>query len=126
MTIESLKTKLKMISLTTLNSGDYILHLYLCKFYFIWKRMFSFPKEVLSKIRGGPCCRVVRFAQSASAAQGFASSDPGCGPSTNHQAMLRRHPTTLNQKDLQLQHTTIYWGALGRRRREKKNKTRWQ
>ena len=30
---------------------------------------------------------------SASAAQGFASSDPGLGHGTAHQAMLRQHPT---------------------------------
>ena len=30
---------------------------------------------------------------SDSVAQGFAGSDPGRGPSTVHQAMLRRHPT---------------------------------
>ena len=27
------------------------------------------------------------------AAQGFKGSEPGCGPSTAHQAMLRQHPT---------------------------------
>ena len=33
---------------------------------------------------------------SASAAQGFASSDPGHGCGTAHQAMWRRHPTCHN------------------------------
>ena len=33
--------------------------------------------------------QVVKFVCSALAAQGFGVSDPGCGPSTTHQAMLR-------------------------------------
>ena len=32
----------------------------------------------------------------SSAAQGFTSSDPGCGHGTTHQAMLRWHPTCHN------------------------------
>ena len=47
--------------------------------------------------------------------QGFAGLDPGCGHGTAHGAMLRRHPTQHNQKDVQLEYTTIYWGTLGRR-----------
>ena len=43
--------------------------------------------------RGQPLGRVVKRVRSASAAQGFASLDLGLGPSTAHQAMLRRHPT---------------------------------
>ena len=31
---------------------------------------------------GQPCGRVVRFARSATAAQGFSDSDPGCGHGT--------------------------------------------
>ena len=42
---------------------------------------------------GQPHGPVVRFAHSALVAQGFASSDPGRGPSTAHQAMLRWRPT---------------------------------
>ena len=38
---------------------------------------------------------------------------------TIHQAMLMQCPTWHNQKDLQLEYTTMYWGALGRRRRKK-------
>ena len=37
--------------------------------------------------------QVVNLAHSALVAQGFTSSNPGCGPSTAHQAMLRQHPT---------------------------------
>ena len=65
-----------------------------------------------------PHGRVVKFTRSTSAAQRFASSDPGHGPSTARQATLREHPTQHNQKDLQLEYTTIYWGTLG----EKENK----
>ena len=46
--------------------------------------------------RGWPCGQVVKFARSALAAQGFVGSDPGCGPSTAHEAMLRQHPTCHN------------------------------
>ena len=42
---------------------------------------------------GWPPGQVVKFAHSASAIQGFASSGPGQGPNTAHQAMLRRRPT---------------------------------
>ena len=56
-----------------------------------------------------PCGRVVKFADSPSVAQGFPSSDPGCGPSTAHQAMLRQRPTQQSQKDLQLC-TRGLWG----------------
>uniref|UniRef100_F6PV72 C2H2-type domain-containing protein n=1 Tax=Equus caballus TaxID=9796 RepID=F6PV72_HORSE len=52
--------------------------------------------------------RVVKFAHSSSVAQGFAGSDPGRRRGTAHQAMLRRRPTCHNQKDLQLEYTTIY------------------
>ena len=33
-----------------------------------------------------------------------------------HQAMLKRCPIQHNQKGLQVQYTTMYWGALGRGR----------
>ena len=37
--------------------------------------------------------RVVKFAPSVSAAQGFAGSNPGRGHGTARQAMLSQHPT---------------------------------
>ena len=46
--------------------------------------------------RGWPCGRGVKFECSASAAQGSASSDPGCGHGTAHRAMLRQRPTCHN------------------------------
>ena len=51
---------------------------------------YSSPKTLF---RGRPCSRVVKFVLSTSAAQGFASSDPGRGHGTAHQAMLRGRPT---------------------------------
>ena len=45
---------------------------------------------------GPPRGRVVKFVRSASVAQGFTGSNPGRGPSTAHQAMLREHPTYHN------------------------------
>ena len=71
---------------------------------------------------GLPHGQVVEFACSTLAAQGFARLDHGRGPGTSHQAMLRQHPTQHNQKDLQLEYTTRYWGPLGRRRKEKKRR----
>ena len=72
-------------------------------------------------VGGWPRGQVVTFAHSASAAQGFAGSDPGHGYRTAHQATVRWRPTQHNQKDLQLEYTTMYRGALGRRRRRRKS-----
>ena len=74
-------------------------------------------------IRGRPHGQVVKFAGSALAAQDFTGSDPGCRHGTAHQAMLRQRPTQHNQRHSQLEYTTIYRGALGRRRRKTKD---WQ
>ena len=63
---------------------------------------------------------MVKFAQSASAAQGFAGSDPGHRHGTAGQAMLRRHPTCHNQRHSQLECATVYWGASGRIIKKKK------
>ena len=57
---------------------------------------------------------------SALVAQGFPSLNPGHRHGTAYQAMLRQHPTWHNQKDLQLEYTAMYWGALGRRRRKRR------
>ena len=61
----------------------------------VWKENVKYLKDNVFKIliRGQPRGRVVKFMRSASAAQGFASSDPGRGHGITHQAMLRRHPT---------------------------------
>ena len=69
----------------------------------------------LSKLRhrGRPRGRVVKFSRSASAAQGFTGLDPG-----HRQAMLTGHPTCHSQKDLQLEYTTMYSGALMRRKKK--------
>ena len=52
-------------------------------------------KDTIKKLKGQakPRAWVVKFTHSTSTAQGFTGSDPGCGPSTTHQAMLRWHPT---------------------------------
>ena len=62
----------------------------------------------------------VKFTCSALAARGVACSDPGHGLGTTHQAMLRWCPTQHNQRHSQLECTTGYWGALGRRIKKKK------
>ena len=53
-------------------------------------------KSDLETVRGWPHGRVVKFARSTAAAQGFAVSDPGPRHGTAHQAMLRRRPTCHN------------------------------
>ena len=63
--------------------------------------------------------RVVKFTRSTVAAQGFAGSDPGRGHGTAHQAMLRWRPTCHNQRDLQLEYTTMYWGLWGEKEGKK-------
>ena len=55
--------------------------------------------EINRELRGLPHGR---------APQGYTDSDPGCGPSTTRQAMLRWCPIEHNQKDLQLEYTTMY------------------
>ena len=52
--------------------------------------------------------QVVKFPRSASAAQGFTGLDPGHGHGITHQAMLRWHLTQHNQRDVQLEYTTMY------------------
>ena len=73
---------------------------------------------------------MVKFARSASAAQGFASLDPGRGHGMACQAMRKQRATCHSQKDPQLESTTMSWGASGRRRRERKKKKKkkedWQ
>ena len=51
---------------------------------------------------GRPHGRVVKFAHSASPAQGFSGLDPGHGHGTAHQPMVRRRPTCHNQRHSQL------------------------
>ena len=75
-------------------------------------------------IRGWPRGWVVKFMHSTLVVQGFTSSDPGCRHGTAHQAVLRWRPTCHNQKDLQLEYTTMYWGALGTRRRRRRRRKR--
>ena len=59
-----------------------------------------------------PCGLVVKFAHSALAAQGFAVSDPRCRDGTTHKIMLRQCPTEHNQKELQLEYTTMYQSPI--------------
>ena len=94
-----------------------------CKEHFLLSFTFTINKKEMNggRLRG----QVVKFERSAWVAQGFAGSDPGYGPSTAHQVMLRRCPTQQRKKDLHLEYTTMYWGALERRRKKRK-KEDWQ
>ena len=53
----------------------------------------KFMTSRINSRRGRPRGRAVKFAHSASAAQGFAGSSAGCGHGAARQAMLRRRPT---------------------------------
>ena len=64
------------------------------KFSFIHHDLEFICKKYLSRFR--PLGRVVKFLCSASAGQGFAGSDPGCGHGTTCQAILRWRPTCHN------------------------------
>src|SRR3712207_9002471 len=44
-----------------------------------------------------------------------------CGHGTAPQPMLRWHPTQHNQRDLQLECTTMYWGVWGDRKSTRLN-----
>lgn len=56
-----------------------------------WSYLLSPP--FLKRFLGRPQGQVVKFPPSASLAQDFAGSDPGCGRGAAHQAMLRQRPT---------------------------------
>ena len=66
--------------------------------------------------------QLVKFECSTSAAQAFTGSDPGHRHGTTCQAMLKWCPISHNQKDLQAEYTTMYWGDLGRRREKNANR----
>ena len=59
----------------------------------------------------------VKFMCSISVDQDFTGSDPGCGPSTTHQAVLRR--LVELEGFTTRRNTTTHWGALGRRQKRK-------
>ena len=62
---------------------------------------------------------MVTFVLFTSGPWGFTGLDPGLRRGTAHQAMLRWRPIYHNQRDLQLEYTTMYWGALERIRKNK-------
>ena len=53
----------------------------------------NIEKEIKEMTRGKTPGQVVKLVRSASAAQGFAGSDPGHRPGSAHPAMLRQCPT---------------------------------
>ena len=71
-----------------------------------------------TRLEGLACGPVVKFVHSASAARGFAGSDPGHGHGTAHQAMLRQHPTCHNQKDPQLKIHNYVPGGFGEKKKK--------
>ena len=79
--------------------------------FFYWRVIHVHNTKLVYKNQS-PRGRVVKFVCSTAAAQG---SDPGCGHGTARQAMLRRHPTSHNSKDMQLRYTTVYGGVWGKK-----------
>ena len=67
---------------------------------------------------------LVKVTCSTAVAPGFAGLDPGHGHGTTCQATLRQRPACHNQRHSQLEYTTMYREALGRRRRREKKD--WQ
>ena len=63
---------------------------------------------------------MVKFARSASAAQGFAGSNSGHGNGTAHQAMLRLCLTCHNWKDAQLRIHNYVLGGFGEKKEKNK------
>ena len=68
---------------------------------------------------GWPHSQVVRFAHSASAAWGFASSDPGCGHGTAHLGHAKAASHIAQPEALTTRIYSCVPGALGRRRKKK-------
>ena len=74
--------------------------------------------KVLSE--AGPVAKLVKFVSSASPAQGFTGSDPGCGPSTTHHAEATSYIAQPEGPT-----TTIYnyvLGGFGEKKKKKKKK----
>ena len=56
----------------------------------------------------------------SSCALGFAGVDPGRGHATAHRAMLKWRPTQHNQRNSQLEYTTMYWGLWGEEKKKRR------
>ena len=70
--------------------------------------------------------RVVKFTCSASVTQGFTGSDTGCGPSTAHQAMLRRwvaHTAEIEGPTTRISNYVL--GGFGEKKKKKKKTKDW-
>ena len=70
--------------------------LFLSLLIFVLGSVESADEPIKDIFQGSPRGQVVKFVRSASAAQGFAVLDPGCGHGTVYQAMLRWRPTCHN------------------------------
>ena len=67
---------------------------------------------------------VVKFMRSASAAQGLAGSDPGRRLAPLIRPCWGGVPHATTRRTHNIEYTTMYWGALGRKRRRRKKD--WQ
>ena len=74
--------------------------------------------------RGQPCGRVVKFACSISAAQGFTGSDPGRGHGTAHQAMLEVASHIAQPEGPTSRIYNYVLGGFGDKKKKKKKKKR--
>ena len=76
-------------------------------------------KSLKKKVSGLRRGRLVEFACSASAARGFASSDPGRGHGTARQDVLGRRPASRGWREPQLGIQNYVLGGFGRKRKNK-------
>ena len=74
----------------------------------------------LKIFRARPHSLVVGFMCSALVAQGFTDSDPGHGPGTAHQAMLRSHVAELEGPTTGMCNCVL--GGFGEKKKKKKKK----
>ena len=65
---------------------------------------------------------MVEFVHSASATQGFAGSDPGCGRGTAHQAMLRQRSHIARPGGPTTRIYSYVLGGFGEKKKEKEKK----
>ena len=84
------------------------------------QRNLTNKKQTLKKgVSGRPGGVAVKFTCSTAEAQGSPAQILGTDLHTAHQAMLWRHATWKNKKDLQLEYTTMYWG-FGEKEKKRK------
>ena len=68
--------------------------------------------------RAGPVAEWLSSCAPLQAAQCFVGWNPGRGHGAAHQTTLRQRPDATTRRTHNEEYTTIYWGALGRKRKK--------